>query len=316
MRRSICSLLAAMLLPLGCWGTPVGVKQEFGWYDSSTGAEPEPASEATTAVADGTSDAPARTDDAGGTTGEAPDPSGVVFLLEPDGGGLYLECDLFEQDCPRGEKCMPWGNAGDDDWTGTRCHPVVEAPAGVGETCHVQGWPTSGLDDCDFGSMCWNLDDDTLEGTCSPFCVGDESNPRCEDPRWECPISSNGALLLCVFVCDPIAQDCPAGQACYPLQDDWACVVDASGAAGAYGDACAFINVCDPGLICLDSSTVPSGLPCEGEPGCCTEVCDLDDPLGDQQCAGAGGGQTCQAWYEEGAAPPGLEDVGACALPQ
>ena len=45
-------------------------------------------------------------------------------------------------------------------------------------------------------------------------------------------------------------------------------------------------------------------------------VCSLGDPLGDDQCEGAAGGQTCQPWYEEGAAPPGYELVGACALPQ
>ena len=54
---------------------------------------------------------------------------------------------------------------------------------------------------------------------------------------------------------------------------------------------------------------------CEGAGGCCTEVCDITDPAGDQQCAGVAGGQTCQSWYEEGHAPAGFEHVGACALP-
>ena len=42
-------------------------------------------------------------------------------------------------------------------------------------------------------------------------------------------------------------------------------------------------------------------------------ACTTADPAGDAQCTGVG--QTCQAWYEEGNAPPGYEDVGACALP-
>jgi hypothetical protein len=84
---------------------------------------------------------------------------------------------------------------------------------------------------------------------------------------------------------------------------------------GAYGDPCEFINVCDPGLICLDAATVPPGQPCEGAAGCCTEICDLSDPAGDMQCAGAAEGQTCQPWYEEDSAPIGFEDVGVCALP-
>jgi hypothetical protein len=117
--------------------------------------------------------------------------------------------------------------------------------------------------------------------------------------------------------CNPIAQDCPRGQACYPIVDDWwSCVPDASGGGGAYGEPCDFTNECDPGLICVDVSYVPPGLPCEGAGGCCTEVCDIDDPLGDLQCAGAAEGQTCQPWFEDGEAPPEHEDVGACAMPQ
>jgi len=75
-------------------------------------------------------------------------------------------------------------------------------------------------------------------------------------------------------------------------------------------------NDCDPGLICVSEVVVPPGLPCGGAGGCCTEVCDLTDPAGDMQCAGAPEGQTCQAWYRDGAAPTGYEDVGMCTLPQ
>ena len=81
------------------------------------------------------------------------------------------------------------------------------------------------------------------------------------------------------------------------------------------GPAFEFINVCDPGLVCLISSTVPPGQACEGAGGCCTEVCDITDPAGDLQCTGAAGGQQCLRWYQEGMAPAGLENVGACAVP-
>ena len=172
------------------------------------------------------------------------------------------------------------------------------------------------MDTCERGSLCWAVDPETHEGTCYAFCMGDESNVYCQDPDTECAISNSPPYALCIPRCNPLLQDCPVGQACVPLQDSWHCALDASGDAGTYGDACEFINVCDPGLICLSTSTVPPGLPCEGAAGCCTEVCDLTDPLADLQCAGAAEGQTCQAWYEEGTAPPGFENVGACALPQ
>ncbi len=238
--------------------------------------------------------------------------SGVGFIEDPDGGGVSFECDIFAQDCPEGEKCMPWSNDGGGAWNATRCSPVSENPGQAGDECSVEGSGTSGIDDCDIGVMCWDVDPKTNIGTCVAMCTGDEANPICEDPDTNCSIANDGAIVLCLPSCDPILQDCPEGQACYPINEDWSCAPDASGEMGVYGDPCEFINVCDPGLICLGAASTPN---CQGAAGCCTEVCDLTDPAGDDQCSGSGEGQTCQAWYEEGAAPPGYEDVGACALP-
>jgi hypothetical protein len=78
---------------------------------------------------------------------------------------------------------------------------------------------------------------------------------------------------------------------------------------GAYGDSCEYLNVCDPGLWCADATVVPG---CAGSIGCCSEFCELSNP--DATCMGAG--QECTAYYEEGQAPPGYEDVGVCILPQ
>jgi hypothetical protein len=208
---------------------------------------------------------------------------------------------------------MPWANDGGDQWNATRCSPVADDPRQPGEECTVEGSGTSGIDDCDIGAMCWDVDPATNMGTCVAMCTGDEENPICEDRSTTCAISNDGALALCLPVCDPLAQDCPEGEGCYPVQDDWRCRSDGSGEMGGYGDPCETINGCDPGLICLDPSVVPPGQPCEGSSGCCTEVCDLTDAAGDAQCAGAPEGQTCQAWYDE--PPLGYENVGACALP-
>jgi hypothetical protein len=297
----------ALLGPVGCAGpSPLPSYPHQGSSGSTSSATSGPirTSSSDTELAD----------DTGTTT--SPDPTGVIFLNGAPDTGLHFECDIFEQDCPAGEKCMPWAYDGGDVLNATKCSPVVDDPARIDEPCHVERSPTSGIDDCSFGAMCWSVDPETLEGICLPFCVGDESNPHCEDPDRVCPITSNGTILLCFSVCSPLQQDCPKGQACYPVQDSWECAADASGELGGYGDPCEFINVCDPGLICLDSDVaVPPGEACEGSTGCCSEVCDLTDPAGDLQCAGAPGGQTCQPWYEEGSAPPGFENVGACALP-
>jgi hypothetical protein len=240
----------------------------------------------------------------------ATEDDGVIFLIEPDGGGAAFECDLFAQDCPDGEKCMPWANDG-GTWNATRCSPIDDNPGQPGDECSVEGNGASGIDSCDLAAMCWDVDPKTNMGLCVAMCTGDSSNPICDDPSTTCSIANDGAIVLCLPICDPILQDCPEGSACYPVAEDFVCGPDASGEMGAYGDPCAFINVCDPGLMCLDASATPN---CESA-ACCSEVCDLSDPAGDAQCSGAAEGQTCTPWYEEGAAPPGYEDVGACALP-
>jgi len=234
------------------------------------------------------------------------------FIEDPDGGGISFECDMFAQDCPPGEKCMPWASDGGGSWNATRCSMIQPNPGQPGDECEVEGSGTSGIDSCDLGSMCWDVDGETNTGTCVAMCTGDESNPLCEDPDTFCTIANDGAIVLCLPSCDPILQDCAEGQACYPINDGFACAPDASGEMGIYGDPCEFINVCDPGLACVNPEVVPG---CSGAMGCCSELCDLADPGGAMQCSGQGGGQDCVPWYEEGNEPPGYEDVGICAIP-
>ncbi|MCX4241142.1 hypothetical protein [Paraliomyxa miuraensis] len=310
-KRSLGSLASALPLSLllGCVSNTVTLLDDDGGSSGSSGPSSggstlDPATSGTTIPepADGTS----TTDDL--TTG-------VQLIPPPDGGPLIVDCDIFAQDCPAGYKCMPWAPDGGSSWNGTRCSPIAEDPAGIDEPCMVEGSPTSGVDDCELSAMCWDVDPKTLEGTCIPLCIGTESDPYCADPMRECAYGSDGALFLCLRTCDPLVQDCPASEACYPIQDSWSCAPDASGDMGAYGDPCEFINVCDPGLVCLLSEAVPPGQPCEDAIGCCTEVCNVFDPLGDLQCMSAAEGQTCQPWWEEGSAPLGYDHVGVCALP-
>lgn len=306
----IWSLVVCTGLALACGTKDEGDATAGVMADSDTGGETGVATTGfnPTTTANPTTGATSSEDETGPAT------TGVVFLVEPDGGGVSFECDLFAQDCPEGDKCMPWASDG-GTWNATRCSPISDNPGQDGDECTVEGNGASGIDDCDIGVMCWDVDPKTNIGTCVAMCTGDSANPICEDPDTTCSIANDGAIVLCLPICDPLLQDCPDGQACYPVADDWVCGPDASGETGVYGDPCEFINVCDPGYICLNPGAVPPGEACEGAGGCCSGVCDLSDPAGDAQCEGAAGGQTCQAWYEEGAAPPGYEDVGACALP-
>lgn len=248
------------------------------------------------------------------STGEGAEDSGggfVGFIYGSPDFGRAFECDLFAQDCPDGEKCIAWANDGGGGWNATRCSPIAQSPQQVGDACTVEGSATSGVDDCDLGSMCWDIDRDTNQGTCVSQCFGDEAMPICEDPDTRCAITNNGAIALCLPVCDPLLQDCVEGQACYPVNQDFACAPDVSAENGAYGDACEFINVCDPGLFCLGATALPN---CVGS-GCCSPACDVTEARADAQCSDAHSQLECLPWYGEEEAPPGYDHVGVCALP-
>jgi hypothetical protein len=233
---------------------------------------------------------------------------GVDFITPPDGVLPPYECDIWANDCPRGEKCMPWANDGGSSWNATKCTPLAEDPNAPGEPCTVQNNGVSGIDDCEARSMCWNVDIETNTGTCVAFCSGSEANPTCESTCEYCTIASEGPLILCLPECNPLAQDCGDGQGCYPTNDTFSCVPDAGGDAGALGEPCEYLNVCDPGLVCGSPEWVPG---CRGI-GCCMTLCDVLDA---NACASAFDGAECIPWFDDGAQPPCTAGVvGVCAL--
>lgn len=224
------------------------------------------------------------------------------------GGGLEAECDLWAQDCPAGTKCAPYDSDGDGIHDTQRCTPVAGAPDQAGDDCTIEGSIASGLDSCDLGLLCWYADGEN-KGRCVVMCAGSPADPQCPDGLL-CDVSNGGALPLCLAECDPLTPSCPLGQICLPggeSQDYFICDVDASGEMGGYGDACAYVNVCDQGLLCLGSSSVPG---CKSE-GCCSEYCDLS--LEEPKCSGQG--QECLSFYGQDVPPPGYENVGVCSLP-
>lgn len=249
------------------------------------------------------------------TDGDAPGPSrghssgddgpGFGFIERPDGGSESFECNLWTQDCPHGEKCMPWANDGGGAWNATRCSTIYDPPDEVGAPCIVEGSGVSGIDSCVLGAMCWAVDHETNEGTCRAFCQGDPSHPICLDPGMQC--GGPRDFPLCLPSCCPLEQDCPTGQACYAINHDFACAPDVSGEQGSFGDGCEFINVCDPGLLCLGAAALAE---C-GSAGCCTHFCEVGDPI----CGELQPGLQCIPWFSRDEAPPGLEHVGVCMLP-
>lgn len=228
----------------------------------------------------------------------------VSFILPIDGGGCFThcsECDVWAQDCPRGEKCLPWANDGGMQWNATYCGPLDVDPGEPGDECTVEGGPYSGIDSCEVGSMCWDVDPDTNVGTCVAMCGGSRANPLCGDGE-ACLIAYNGTVVLCLPTCDPLAPICAGGHACFAENDAFYCVPSGL-VAGAYGDPCAQILGCGTGLVCAGIGSTPK---CDDE--CCTALCDLDQPT----CPDEELGQLCLPYFREGEAPVGLESVGIC----
>jgi hypothetical protein len=248
-------------------------------------------------------------------TSSGDDVTGSPFLILPDGGGCAVSgdvqwrcypCGLFAQDCPRGEKCMPWANDGGDAWNATRCSPVSDDPGQPGDACTVEGSAVSGIDSCDFGAMCWTVDPETHMGTCVALCEGNAAAPLCRDEGASCVIANDGALVLCLPRCDPLQPDaCPTAQACTAIDEDPVCIPDVGVVVHPCGE-----SACDPGETCLAADALAA---CMGF-GCCTPWCDGTAADPDAPCA-AEPAHACQPYYEPGAAPPGLEHLGACRLP-
>lgn len=305
---SIAFLPAAGCNPKGGDGTPGDDANADG--DNNDGAEdigesgdPGSGGGSDRAEAD-TAEDDSPDDDDGSTDGTD---EGCNFLCPVDGGDP--QCDLWSQDCPEGEKCIAWASDG-GTWNATRCAEIDANPGQVGDECTAEGGGASGDDTCGLGFMCWDVDPETNMGTCVAQCTGDPSAGICEDSDTTCAITNDGAIQLCLPVCNPLLQDCVSeNQACYPVNDSFACAPDASPSEATSGTPCAFINVCPPGLICMGPEAY--GPDCDSGDGCCASVCDVTEVGG--TCPGSG--QSCESWYEEGEAPPGYDNVGACVVP-
>ncbi|MEM6294798.1 MAG: von Willebrand factor type A domain-containing protein [Myxococcota bacterium] len=123
--------------------------------------------------------------------------TGGGFITDPDGGGVSVECSVWDQDCSRGEKCAPWANDGGSNHNATKCVPVAPDAGVHGDACTVEGSGVSGVDDCDLGVLCFDVPKDGTDGTCVAMCSGTEENPMCPEGT-QCVIDNDGVLPLCL----------------------------------------------------------------------------------------------------------------------
>lgn len=242
-----------------------------------------------------------QTSDEGSVTSVTSTTSGFV----PEYDEQPPQCDSFMQDCPEGEKCVPYGSNG-GNWDASKCVAILGSQA-TGEPC-VYGGVSEATDDCDGTGYCWNVMevDGEAIGTCHAFCTGTPDDPECP-PNSQCSLSGDGTINLCILGCDPLIQDCGEGLACYWAHNGFQCILTTQNVP--IGQPCGYINDCDVGLICLNADAFPA---CAGV-ACCSAFCELE--LGDGPCDAALPGTVCVPFFEDGMAPPGLEPVGICTLP-
>ncbi len=246
----------------------------------------------------------------GGSTSTTPPTGGSSGatdsgFIDPPDGGVVGQCDPGLQDCPNeDEKCTGFvTQPGECCVDANHCVPITGNKQ-FGEVCTR----VDGDDDCAAGFFCMTKTSGSVgDGVCGQYCVVDD-NTTC-DTGGECLTFNDGALPICQTECDPLIQDCPSPQGCFAASDKFVCANPNLDQGGTQGDPCHTIQSCQPGNVCTSADFVDG---CS-DTACCSPWCDLTDASTHAACQGA---EECTAWYADGEAPPGHEDVGACSIPQ
>lgn len=257
--------------------------------DSETSDGETPDGETSTSTSTDTGDSASDTSQSGGSFYAGPAPADLTDTTQ---------CGLWEQDCPEGEKCVPFSTDG-GNVNGTKC-VLVTGDGMAGEACTYAG-TTEATDNCNEHTACWNrMDvDGQSVGTCTEFCSGSPDEPIC--PVGSTCLNASETLAFCLDDCDPLAQDCAEGLGCYWASSAFLCVFQTEDLAE--GEPCSYINDCEPGQWCTDAELL-SG--CAGW-SCCTGFCSLSNPT----CAPE---HECSPFLDQDL-PDGYEDVGVCLKP-
>lgn len=231
------------------------------------------------------------------------DAFGPADLLSPTTPAAALLCDVWTQTgCSTGEKCVAYTSNHADPWGSTKCVQLAPVLRHAGDTCQVQLYPDSGIDNCDKSSVCWFVDPNTNSGVCVNRPKGTPGSLVCY-PQGTVPYQFGSNLALCLgSSCDPLLEDCPNSDVCipHPSEEMFYCVLDASGDVGDLYTPCEYANACDSGYLCLGADLDPN---CDPQAsGCCLPYCDTANP----SCASPG--TTCQQIF------PSVPEVGVCIL--
>jgi hypothetical protein len=290
------NLVAIALLGLACGPPQLIGDGEPGTESGDMTTDEVPSNPSTSSTSNTTANANSSTTETD-TSDSEPDETFSTFVPVSEVGGC--SCDPFAQDCPEGEKCVPYASSG-DSWDGNKCVSVT-GDLVTGEPC-TYGGLIEATDDCDATGICVDRDGDML-GTCHAFCMGTADDPECPDAEL-CEIAEYGTVALCVEQCNPLLQDCEPPLGCYWEDTGFHCL---PGGEWPIEDPCSYVNDCPPGNMCVDASLLPI---CVGE-ACCTSLCEIG--LVDNLCLIPG--SACVPFFEQGTAPEGLELLGLCLAP-
>lgn len=214
-----------------------------------------------------------------------------------DSGDPAFNCDPSEDiPCPEGQKCTVLTS------TGTPIYDCVPDDGALLEFDPCTPAPGTGQDQCPASHACIPNTPDSPTGLCLQLCGVDDD---CEAAL--CGTPPGLQIPVCAAICDPLAPLCPALQVCQRVrQSNFACQYPRTGDNGSTADPCDSVNDsgCAEGFVCETGGIIPG---C-AEPNCCTALCDLADA------------NTCESPMICGEIPldpqPGLENVGACYVPQ
>lgn len=174
--------------------------------------------------------------------------------------GVAHECDIFEQDCERGQKCVG------DGYYVRVCVPIDPAPLADGEPCEE----ARGVDPCALGSECVLDAGGGAGGVCRPQCAGSFGSPECPDGTL-CVIDDNEAVAYCDRPCEPLDPAACVGFACVATQRGFACLPPGDATAA---ERCTGEESCNRDLACQLAEDVEGC--CSN--ACCTPFCDAEHP--------------------------------------
>ncbi len=176
-------------------------------------------------------------------------------------------CDPLLQNCPENHGCYPVN----DTYT---C-----VPSGASENSGLESDPCGFINNCQSGFACTQTEkliNCMSAMCCAPFCDLTEQD-SCTLETMCRPIYGNNPdfpnVGFCGLpICNPLLQNCPQGQGCYPDGQNYTCQEVLVEDSGFEGDPCTLVNQCQPALTCLDPQQLVDCMHFR----CCTPFCDLN----------------------------------------